>query len=98
MFKNLLLILFITILQSCSISDKKIEEQGWKLLSDHISSVCPSSFHFATSAILKGDTIYVEDKPCAIIIKRKWGIPTLYSDEIEVVDIETKNRLTYVAY
>lgn len=94
-------LLFITILQSCGLSNREIEDHYWKLSEmrrgnpekpllhrvDHIA------FNESKYYILVKDTIYRNDKPYAVITDRQKGTST----SIEIVIIGSLDTLRYVA-
>lgn len=103
MYKTLVFLFVIPIIQSCTVSQKDIESQGWKLsdfrrASNRIDSLVTShdALDFRGYMKLKGDTIFTEDIPYAVIINRKVGFSLFESNSIEIVDLATKDTLRYV--
>lgn len=103
MYKLLVFLFIVFIIQSCSVSQKDIESQGWKLsdirpASNRIDSLMTGRdvLDFRDYMNLRGDTIFEGDVPYAVIIDRKAGLSLLESNSIEVVDLITKDTLRYV--
>ena len=104
MYKLIVFLFIAFIIQSCTVSQKDIESQGWKLsdtrpASNRIDSLETGRdiLDFRGDMNLKGDTIFKGDIPSAVIIDRKTGFPFFESNSIEVVDLVTKDTLRYVA-
>ena len=104
MYKLIASLFIAFIIQSCTISQRDIESQGWKLsdirpASNRIDSLETSRdvLDFRGDMNLKGDTLFKGDIPYALIIDRKTGFPFFESNSIEVVDLVTKDTLRYVA-
>jgi hypothetical protein len=103
-YKFSVLITFIFISQSCTVSQKEIESQGWKLAdirecTDRIDTLVTGRdvLDFRQYMSVRGDTIYKNSIPYALIIDRKHGFILFESNSIEVVDLLTKDTLRYVA-
>jgi len=103
MYKKIIfiLILFVSVLQSCGLSNREIEKHYWKLSDirrgepdkpllhkiDHID------FNESRYYVLVEDTIYRDDLPYAVIIDRQKGT----SISIEIVIIGSQDTIRYVA-
>lgn len=104
MYKFILFIILIFSIQSCTVSQKDIKSQGWKLSdiresANRIDTIITGRdiLDFREYMSLKGDIIYKGDTPYAVIIDRKHGFVLFESNNIEVVDLLTKDTLRYAA-
>ena len=105
MYKSIVFLFIIFTAQSCTVSQKDIESQGWKLSDiresstirvDSMTTGC-DVLDFRGDVNLKGDTIFKGDVPYAVMIDRKTGFPFFESNSIVIVDLRTKDTLRYVA-
>lgn len=105
MYKFILLLFTAFVIQSCTISNEKIENESWKLSSAKpvVQQVAiPSTLFFKTkkyNTSLRNDTIFIDDMPWGIITDRRCGIGSIRQDQIDVLVLNSNyDVLTYVAY